>query len=292
MKSHPEIPWEDEEDVIKERKARRELFHRDQKAIEYSKTLMNPLDEGDTLVYISYPGGITFNDFKGLPQPYKIYRVSSENLMDLRSSKFDRMLEDRAQFWARKRKGFLHYLPEGIKYVLDLTPSEEGDEAVEVVSELSCSAGIRNWYKAEFRCDVPSELVCGNDDVPRPAIIPIETAGKFGLDPKPNGQVDFACISSTYDELFTSLGRRKADPDVSKPPVDCYTPSETREKKVLDYCPIRHRFGIENLLTVIQGKLPRLDSAPKVWTLFVLAKYYECTDVVVRVSIITLKYFY
>lgn len=61
-------------------------------------------------------------------------------------------------------------------------------------------------------------------------------------------------------------------------------PADEQYKKVdevLEYCPIRHRAGIERLLQFIEGKHPRLDSAPKVWTLFVLAKYFDCTNVVV-----------
>lgn len=51
---------------------------------------------------------------------------------------------------------------------------------------------------------------------------------------------------------------------------------------VPEYCPVRHRAGIVRLLKILEGKDPRLDSAPKVWTLFVLAKYFDCTTAVVR----------
>lgn len=316
----------------KDRKARKELHARDQNAVEYSKSL---LDEGDTLVYVSYPGGITFYNTKGDPQPYKIYRVSSEKLKALGSSKFSRMFEERQQYWARKRKGLLHHLPDRIKYVLDLTPSEEGDEAVELVSELSCSAGIRNWYLAEKHCGVEKQLVAGDDDVPRPAIIPAKAAEQFRLRPSVNGYLgqDFDPSSPTIDwsssqdeYVRTSLGRMvPKDQTANNPgggnPVEYFqtqqaiknsldnhvatgltgnkskveicqdlpkvVPPWELKKEVLDYCPIRHRFGVENLLRIIQGKVPKLDSAPKVWTLFVLAKYYECTGVVVRFSIVT-----
>lgn len=53
------------------------------------------------------------------------------------------------------------------------------------------------------------------------------------------------------------------------------------QTSVPEYCPIRHRAGIGRLLRVLEGKDPRLDSAPKVWTLFVLAKYFDCTAAVV-----------
>mgnify|MGYP001333253467 CR=1 FL=1 len=57
--------------------------------------------------------------------------------------------------------------------------------------------------------------------------------------------------------------------------------NEKIEVDTLDYCPIRHRTGIERLLQIIEGKDPRLDSAPKVWTLAVLAKHFECHNAVV-----------
>ncbi|RAL61160.1 hypothetical protein DID88_010499 [Monilinia fructigena] len=312
--------WEDNtEKNLKERIARQELYERDQSAVEYSKSL---LDEGDTLVYISYPRGITFYDSNGLTRPYKNYRVSSEKLKGLGSPKFSRMFEERPQYWTRRRKGLLHHLPDGFKYVLDLTPSEEGDEAVELVSELSCSSGIRNWHLSEKTCGVQRRLVSGDDEVPGPANISTEAAEKFRLKVPADGYTDTAfspldpTITSASSENFirTSLGRKVypggynfdsrslvEDNEVQKAiknslggnllveipgeiPVGGTGQSSSPDwpkKEVLDYCPIRHRFGVENLLRIIQGKVPKLDSAPKVWTLFVLAKYYECTDAVV-----------
>ncbi|KAM0171990.1 hypothetical protein ACHAPF_007744 [Botrytis cinerea] len=305
-------------DGEQERKARQKLHERDRNSVEYSKSL---LYEGDTLVYVSYPGGITFYDSNGKAQPYKIYRASSEKLKALGSAKFSRMFEERPQYWARKRKGLLHHLPDGIRYVLDLTPLEEGDEAVELVSELSCSAGIRNWYLAETRCGVEKHLVAGDDDVPGPAIVPARTAEQFGLKVPIDGYITFLSSKSSINSpvndryLRTSLGRTVPNEDAfscgksfqdsqmqraiknslegghlfvgpsGSTPVGTTQQDSTdaagSKKKVLDYCPIRHRFGVENLLRIIQGKAPELDSAPKVWTLFVLAKYYECTSVVI-----------
>ena len=41
----------------------------------------------------------------------------------------------------------------------------------------------------------------------------------------------------------------------------------------LEYTPLRHRSAIERVLSALQGFDPRLDSAPKVWTTFAVAKY-------------------
>ena len=52
-----------------------------------------------------------------------------------------------------------------------------------------------------------------------------------------------------------------------------------REKKTpllpLDYSPIRHRACIERILHALEGLDPRLDSAPKLWTFFALAKVFD-----------------
>lgn len=53
------------------------------------------------------------------------------------------------------------------------------------------------------------------------------------------------------------------------------------DRDVPEYSNIRHRLGIQRLLQVLEGRDPDLDSAPKVWTLWVLAKYFDCTPSVV-----------
>ena len=91
----------------------------------------------------------------------------------------------------------------------------------------------------------------------------------------------------TNDEGSTTIKNIETDVDftvvadlVSDPK---FGPDPFRPR-VLDYCPIRHRAGIERLLQVIEKKEPRLDSATKVWTLAVLGKYFDCTDQAVRNS--------
>lgn len=47
--------------------------------------------------------------------------------------------------------------------------------------------------------------------------------------------------------------------------------------KTPEYSAVRHRSSIERVLNVIHDMDPLLDSAPKVWTTFVIAKYFEIT---------------
>ena len=41
---------------------------------------------------------------------------------------------------------------------------------------------------------------------------------------------------------------------------------------------MRHRSAIERLVQAIENADPRLDSAPKVWTFFAVAKYFDCAS--------------
>ena len=52
-------------------------------------------------------------------------------------------------------------------------------------------------------------------------------------------------------------------------------PKITSALMPLEYSPVRHRSAIERVLSVLQGKDPQLDSAPKLWTTFAVAKYLE-----------------
>ncbi|RFU24500.1 hypothetical protein B7463_g11839, partial [Scytalidium lignicola] len=281
-----------------------EFYNRDLKAVAYSKSL---LTEGDTMVFISYPSKVWTYDSLGF-QRAKYRTVKSENLLKTGSTVFTRLLSDTVQTRIRKQKGYTEDgdLPNGIKYIIDLTPPNEGDEAVELISELSCSIGLRQWYSAETRCKVSRNLVGGDDEVYRPPVT-------SPFQPK--------ALNVTSSELSKALGSERAsntkpkpsfeDPPPTKPkPVDIIfnqaleksekeylkknmsntsfssqtslplITKETKDKEVPEYCPIRHRVGIETLLQCIEGNDPGLDSAPKVWTLFVLAKYFDCARVV------------
>jgi len=48
------------------------------------------------------------------------------------------------------------------------------------------------------------------------------------------------------------------------------------KRDVMDYNIVRHKTGIVDLLKLVEGNDCNLDSAPKVWTLFGLAEYFDC----------------
>ena len=263
------------------------------------------------MVIIEYPGKSALYDPTGFPLASKTHLVHSEKLLATGSKFFEMQLKDSRQQRVRKRTGFHNGLPEGIKYILDLTPPDEGDAAVDLTSELSCSVGIRNWYSAEFRCGVSHSIVGGKDEVTKPVFfLEDEPAliNHHGSGAVKNSDFEgFHNMSerSSYPEANSSLLRRTGEefPDIALNHAiemskrDYLTTSRAngqasshsdrgsfRVEEILEYCPIRHRAGIERILQAIEGKDPRLDSAPKVWTFFVLSKYFDCTKVSVSCS--------
>ncbi|KAH8808726.1 hypothetical protein F5884DRAFT_793140 [Xylogone sp. PMI_703] len=272
-----------------------ELRTRDLKAVEYSRSL---LTEGDTMVFISYPNNIRALDPMGFPRA-RYRMVNSENLLKTGSTVFARLLSDTAQARIRRRKGYTEDgdLPKGVKYVLDLTPPNEGDDAVELISELSCPIGFRQWYSAKIRCGVPESLVGGDDEVyrlPASPPVPPETssmaqksdssiASAVDRESKANRKPLFEEKTESPDEdyiLRQTIEKSKKEFLEDAMAMGDMPKRQTEDKEVPEYCPIRHRVGIERLLQCIEGDDPKLDSAPKVWTLFVLAKYFDCTRVV------------
>jgi hypothetical protein len=273
-----------------------DLAKRDSEAVAYSKAL---LVEGDTLVYITYPGDSKCFDSTGFEISAAPHRVHSSRLLATGSKIFAKLLSSTSQYRIVRRKKLVGNLPLGIKYVLDLTPPDEGDEAVELTSELSCSLGIRLWYTAAQRCGISHNLVGGEDeimDARKIASYGSPTAGGLLNHQEVDigaSQPDQAASPNLANATWTNPETARQNRDIAKAVrISLEELSMSKVKKagindpldVREYCPIRHRAGIGRLLRVLEGKDPRLDSAPKVWTLFVLAKYFDCTAAVVSVE--------
>ena len=311
-----------------------DISQRDRNAIEYTKN--SALLDGDTLVVIKYPNGQLAYDPNGFPLN-EVHRVHSHKLLATGSAVFKKKLEDQwLNHRAAKKAGVFPTLPDGIKYVIDLTPPEEGDDALQLTADLSCSLGIRYWYTAQSRLGVDRTLVAGRDEttVRRDPIShptsPTKTTAKsvtINENTKPpaselstavtsifNGETsgvdsrgvipdkkpnDLGHLAVPFDSSLHAFGQvpdswAEGDGTVSSPPTNNKTMNGggvagVPDKPVLDYCPIRHRAGIERLLQIVEGKQPRLDSAPKIWTLAVLSKYFDCESAVVSAYSIILQ---
>lgn len=263
---------------------RLDLNRRDEEAVQFSKCL---LLEGDTLVFVTYPVGThayqpTCSPSSSLPKT--VHRIHSANIHNTRSPVLTKLLEDWPQYRMRKRHGYLKSLPDGIKYFLDLTPPEEGDEAVRLTSMLSCPWGVLNWFSAIQHFNVTEQLVMGKDDDYCPTFLSA-TSVEPSLEDLSSKRSDFA------EDLLDA--HRNGEQDLAEALQLSKREFEVRSRKQppnlegrileLEYCHLRHRLGIERLLQAIERKSPILDSAPKVWTLVGLASYFECTSTIVSV---------
>ncbi|KAJ3475687.1 hypothetical protein NLG97_g9372 [Lecanicillium saksenae] len=239
------------------------------------------LDQGDTLVFIDYPEptkGKPPADCDGVPFRSQHVRMHSERLLSTGSSKFSDMLNPTYQFRIQRRLKMVNKLPEGVKYVLDLTPPAEGDEMVFQITELSLTPGIIKWWSSYARLDVPFFLVKGHDDV---------CSCKHPVNgSSPPAQTDSGHIpeagsqnqsqSSPLELPFSADGLESLRGAGKKLQIEEVPP----HFDIPDYCPIRHRNGIIRLLMLIEGKGIFIDSAPRLWTLVALAKIWDCVSVV------------
>ena len=226
----------------------------------YSKS---QLQDGDTLVVIQFPNNQKAYDEHGFEISTK-HLVHAEKLLATGSSKFKAMLGDEWEQHKHQRKcKAIGNKPPGVEYFLELTPPEEGDEALALTAKLSCPEGFLRWYLAAERLNISDTLIGGHDATtnPLPTLDRLDLL-EDGLSPSARSRA----VSAIRDGTTESENDR---------------PAPVARREVLDYHPLRHRTGITTLLQIIEGKTVRLDSAPKVWTLAVLAEYFDCRAVVV-----------
>ncbi|KAL4746925.1 hypothetical protein BDW72DRAFT_183870 [Aspergillus terricola var. indicus] len=88
------------------------------------------------------------------------HRIHSWKLLESASPFLRAQFDQRTQERNIKRRGGL---PDGIKYIIDLTPPSVEDEALLTISELSCPLGIRTWAYSQLRWYLPEDLVGGSE---------------------------------------------------------------------------------------------------------------------------------
>ncbi|CAJ0549286.1 Ff.00g028990.m01.CDS01 [Fusarium sp. VM40] len=251
------------------------------------------LNQGDTLVFIDYPthNSIDHTDCNGIFYKSQELRVHSDKLLETGSSKFAEMLGPTYQFRIQRRRKMVNKLPEGIKYLLDLTPPSEGDELVFQMTELSLTPAITKWWSSYMMHTVDPLLVTGHADVC--------TCNRY---PKAEASDEEAvkkedCSGTVQNDTESTNGsmpnQHKKSKKAKEPLIPLHperalqmkagndnevyvTPSYRR---VPDYCPIRHRNGILRLLMLIEGKGIILDSAIRVWTMVKIGTIFDCTSI-------------
>ncbi|KAJ3530505.1 hypothetical protein NM208_g9298 [Fusarium decemcellulare] len=245
------------------------------------------LNEGDTLVLIDYPllQRAVFNhtDCNGIIYKSQQFRVHSSNLLATGSPKFAEMLGPTYQFRIQRRRKLVNKLPEGIKYVLDLTPPSEGDELVFQMTELSLTPGLIKWWGSSLTNEVDPWLVCGHDDICccdrlRPILASTDE------EPQPSDSSAPSSQGGSKEEKKNG----NSYPDLPLNPEPALAMKARKEndlfevpayRRIPDYCHIRHRNGIVRLLMFIEGKGLILDSAARMWTLVKLGTIFDCASI-------------
>ncbi|MCJ1291143.1 hypothetical protein MMC34_002686 [Xylographa carneopallida] len=276
------------------------------------------LPDGDTLVFIDAPGKqpdqdeFTYHQIK--VRYFNPFCMRSSTLKSLGSSFFDFLLSPTAQFRVLRRRKLLNKLPPGIKYVLDLTPPNEGDDAARLTASLSCKTGVRHWGLSCDRWMISAGLVGGQDELSRlkaqskvatpntkiqwtkgkgtaaETLAVNKTASSSSTTPpktKTQWMKGKGTVTETVvmNEIAGSSNTTPKTPDqkstrltIGTSPVSGSTPGFVRGgyffQLPADYTPVRHRFAIERVLNAIEGRDPKIDSAVKLWTTFAVAQHF------------------
>jgi hypothetical protein len=254
-------------------------------------------NEGDTLVFLDcpdcprdYPRQA---DCSGIRYRSQQLLVHSEKLLKTGSSKFADMFGPTYQFRIQRRRRMVNKMPEGVKYLLDLTPPNEGDELVFQMTELSLTPGLIKWWTASRIHAIDEALVAGHDDVCHCSLTKDE--------PEPDSTVPYKLDAPEVQPGKTDITNQSTAGglgDGQKPELlargSRIDPFKLEEMKMLgqdklfhipafrnipDYCPYRHRNSITRLLLLIEGKHVMIDSATRLWTLAGVAKILDCPSV-------------
>ena len=240
--------------------------------------------QGDTYVFIDPPAQQPEQDnynYQRYRERYKIpLRMQMEKFTILNSAYFNKAFGPTAQYRVVHRRGLVGRLPDSIKYVLDLTPPTEGDYAAYLTAELCCPEGVRKWYQAGQRWNISSKLIGGQEEYAAPFRMRQESAQKVGDDSASSGTavmgVERAVPPAVSVDLKMSqvTGEHQVD-DSHHPTIELK--NDRKDKHIpLEYSPVRHRSAIERVLhAAVEGLDPQIDSAPKLWTTFAVAKHYS-----------------
>lgn len=244
------------------------------------------LAEGDTLVFIDYTDSKRqgkLADCNGIAYHSVEFRVHSERLRATGSAKFAEMLAPTYQFRVQRRRKLVNKLPDGVKFVLDLSPPSEGDELVFQMTELSLTPGIIKWWDSENFHGVDRHLVCGHDDVCH-CMRETEPDDSSGEEPVPPGMEGVEVVIENQKPFRNKKGGLGF---VLKPEEVLQMKARGENEhfktpnylKIPDYCPIRHRNAIIRLFLFIEGHGLVLDSANRVWTMVKVSKILDCASV-------------
>ena len=240
--------------------------------------------QADTWVFIDPPQKQPEQDQQDYEHYIKRYEAPIAMRKDTLvkySQVIEKMFHPTAQHKITRRRNVVKQLRNfpNIKYVIDLTPPTEGEEAVYLTTELCCSEGVRLWYQAREIWKVSKILVGGEEEYTSikakavGAYVMSKTMREWLADLRVKDVGTPRPVSPSGGEAGHTENVAEAD---STSPESLQTPSSPKATLItLEYTPVRHRSAIERVLSALQGLDPKLDSAPKVWTTFAVAKYFD-----------------
>ena len=227
-------------------------------------TVYDPM--GDTLIYIDPPQRQPEQDeyeYELYIKRYTVPMLMKKHTLTRYSPGLAKLFGPTEQYRFLRRRKLANRLPGNVKYVIDLTPPSEGEDAVFLTTELCCSEGVRLWYQSNQIWSVSKTLVEGTEEHSSVSPKPVSS---------PLLQISYPAQRQRISKLieWKELGGLKV-------PVGSDTEATSSTTMPLEYSPVRHRYAIERVLSALQGKDPILDSATKVWTTFAVAKNLEIT---------------
>ena len=227
-------------------------------------TVYDPM--GDTLIYIDPPQRQPEQDeyeYELYIKRYTVPMLMKKHTLTRYSPGLAKLFGPSEQYRFLRRRKLANRLQGNVKYVIDLTPPSEGEDAVFLTTELCCSEGVRLWYQSNQIWSVSKTLVEGAEEHSSVSPKPVS---------RPLLQIPYPAQRQRISKLteWKELGGHKV-------PVGSDTEPTCSTTMPLEYSPVRHRYAIERVLSALQGKDPILDSATKVWTTFAVAKNLEIT---------------
>lgn len=226
------------------------------------------LNDADTLVFIDpAPEDRSKNN---ILTPSIPHRVHSEKLLATESTHFQRLFSPRYQTRIRKRRGFADNLPSGVKYVIDLTPPTLDDDAILVLTEVSCPEGILTWASRLKEWSLPLSCVGGEDEMEV-----LSGAPKRGV-----GHNNTTLTANEDGTLYPNVfGGEDDGLQLDEEDYMFRSRQPARAALPMTYSAKRHREGIEQILHVLEGLNVALDTPCKLWTFFAVAKLLDVAQV-------------
>lgn len=185
---------------------------------------------------------------------------------------FERLLGPTYQFRILRRKNLLKLgLPIGIKFVVDLSPPIEGDEAVDAVERFWCPNEILEWHS-----NLDGNYI--EDDQSPPDSPLFGPKGSGALDNLPPSLI----VKMERDlEAFREVLLQKTKGKTTPPEEKVVTqPEEEIKTKKPAYSLLRHTGAIERVLHILHGLDPQISTTPMWYTVHKVALQMECAAAV------------